>query len=68
MEIAVLGTGAVGQAMSKKLSKLGHKIFMGTRNVAESLSKTETDQWGTPGIGSWIKPSIIPREFQSFPS
>lgn len=55
MEIAVLGTGAVGQALSQKFSELGHKIFMGTRNVSESLSKTETDQWGTPGIGSWIK-------------
>lgn len=55
MKISVLGTGAVGQAMSQKLTRLGHQVFMGTRNVSESLSRTETDTWGTPGVGSWIK-------------
>lgn len=60
MKIPVLGTGAVGQAMAKKLSDLGHQVFIGTRDVDQSLSKTETDAWGTPGIGSWIrdKPEI----------
>lgn len=55
MEIAILGTGAVGQTMSEKLTQLGHKVYMGTRNVSESLSKTQPDEWGTPGIGSYIK-------------
>lgn len=55
MNIAVIGTGAVGQALSKKLVELGHNVFMGTRNVEESLNRTENDAWGTPGIGSWIK-------------
>ena len=55
MKVAVIGTGAVGQAMATKLSLLGHKVFMGTRNVSESRSKTKADGWGTPGVGSWIK-------------
>lgn len=55
MKVAVIGTGAVGQAIATKLSLLGHKVFIGTRNVSESRSKTKADDWGTPGIGSWIK-------------
>lgn len=55
MNIAVIGTGAVGQTMAKKFADLGHTVFMGTRNVKESLNRRDTDAWGTPGIGSWIK-------------
>jgi predicted dinucleotide-binding enzyme len=55
MNISVLGTGAVGQALAAKLSNLGHQVFIGTRNVADSLKKTEADSWGNPAIGSWIK-------------
>lgn len=55
MNVAVIGTGAVGQAMSKKFVELGHLVFMGTRNVEQSLNRKEKDAWGTPGIGSWIK-------------
>lgn len=55
MNIAVIGTGAVGQAMSRKFAEQGHNVFMGTRNVEQSLNRVETDAWGTPGIGSWIK-------------
>lgn len=55
MNVAVIGTGAVGQAMAKKFSHLGHIVFMGTRDVEQSLNRKEQDAWGTPGIGSWIK-------------
>ncbi|WP_029038658.1 NADPH-dependent F420 reductase [Salinimicrobium xinjiangense] len=55
MKIAVVGTGAVGQVMSKRLSELGHRVFMGTRNVEQSRKRKESDAWGTPGIGSWIE-------------
>lgn len=55
MNIAVIGTGAVGQAMSKKFVELGHKVFMGTRNVEQSLSRTDTDAWGTPGVGAFLE-------------
>lgn len=55
MNIAVIGTGAVGQAMSKKLSELGHQVYMGTRDVDKSRNRKEKDAWGTPGTGSWIE-------------
>lgn len=55
MNIAVIGTGAVGQAMSKKLVELGHQVFMGTRDVGQSLKRKDPDSWGTPGIGTWIQ-------------
>ena len=55
MNISVLGTGAVGQRLAERLSSLGHAVFLGTRNVADTLTKTEADQWGNPAIGTWIK-------------
>lgn len=55
MNVAVIGTGAVGQAMSKKFSELGHQVFMGTRDVETSRNRKEQDAWGTSGIGSWIE-------------
>jgi predicted dinucleotide-binding enzyme len=55
MNIAVLGTGTVGQTLSSKLLALGHGIVMGTRNVAESKTKTAKDGYGNPGIGEWIR-------------
>lgn len=55
MNISVLGTGAVGQTLAARLSSLGHQVFMGTRNVADSLEKTKADSWGNPAIGTWIR-------------
>ncbi len=55
MNISVLGTGSVGQALASKLVSLGHNIFMGTRNVENSLKRTEPDGWGNPAPGIWIK-------------
>ena len=55
MNISVLGTGAVGQALATRLAGLGHHVYMGTRNVAASLAKTESDSWGNAAIGTWAK-------------
>jgi predicted dinucleotide-binding enzyme len=55
MNIAVLGTGSVGQTLSGKLLELGHNVQMGTRNVAEAQSRTTKDGYGNPGIGEWVK-------------
>lgn len=55
MDIAVIGTGAVGQAMAKRLTQLGHNVVMGTRDIEESLDRKGKDAWGTPEIGSWIE-------------
>jgi predicted dinucleotide-binding enzyme len=54
MNIAVLGTGSVGQTLSAKLVELGHKVVMGTRNVTEAKSRNTKDGYGNPGIGEWI--------------
>jgi predicted dinucleotide-binding enzyme len=55
MNIAVLGTGAVGKALTTRLTELGHTVYMGTRNAADSLAKTQADNWGNPAIGTWIQ-------------
>jgi len=54
MKIAVLGTGTVGQMLAQKLQSLGHQVFMGTRNVAETRQRTEPDAWGNAGVGTWL--------------
>ena len=53
MKIAVLGTGMVGRAHASKLAGLGHEVLMGTRNVAESLAKTEKDGMGNSPLSEW---------------
>ncbi len=55
MNIAILGTGSVGQALAARLSGLGHQVFMGTRHVENSLKKAGRDNWGNPEVGLWIK-------------
>lgn len=55
MKIAVLGTGAVGQTIAEKLAQLGHEVMMGTRNVANSLAKTNNDGFGRPPLNEWHK-------------
>ncbi len=55
MNIAVLGTGTVGQTLSAKLLELGNKVVLGTRSVAEAQTRTTRDGYGNPGIGDWIK-------------
>ena len=39
MNIAVLGTGVVGQTLSVKLNELGHGVFMGCRKKRKSLRR-----------------------------
>lgn len=39
MNIAVLGTGGVGQAFATKLTELGHQVYLGTRSVADTQAK-----------------------------
>jgi predicted dinucleotide-binding enzyme len=55
MKIAVFGTGVVGQTIAEKLSQLGHDVMMGTRNVKDSLARTEKDMFGRPPLGEWHK-------------
>ncbi len=53
MKIAVLGSGPVGQVLAARFAELGHEVFVGTRDVAATMSRTEPDNWGRPGYGTW---------------
>ena len=45
MNIAVLGTGMVGQALAGKLAALGHEVTVGTRDVEATLARTDFAAW-----------------------
>jgi 8-hydroxy-5-deazaflavin:NADPH oxidoreductase len=53
MEIAVLGTGAVGRAIAGRLSELGHSVVIGTRDPQATLARSEPDQMGNPPFSAW---------------
>lgn len=53
MKIAVLGTGMVGRAVADKFATLGHDVVIGTRDVADTLSRTEPDWLGNPAFPIW---------------
>ncbi|MEV5147554.1 NAD(P)-binding domain-containing protein [Streptomyces sp. NPDC052727] len=53
MKIAVLGTGMVGRAIADRLSTLGHDVVIGTRDVQETLARTEPDWLGNVPFAQW---------------
>jgi len=53
MKIGVLGTGPVGQAVASKLAELGHAVFVGTRDPAATLTRTNPDTFGNPPFRVW---------------
>ncbi|HEX6870489.1 MAG TPA: NAD(P)-binding domain-containing protein [Micromonosporaceae bacterium] len=53
MNIAVLGTGMVGQALAARLAELGHQVAVGTRDVAATLARAEPDGMGNPPYRDW---------------
>jgi 8-hydroxy-5-deazaflavin:NADPH oxidoreductase len=53
MNIAVLGTGAVGRTIAGKLAELGHEVVIGTRDPAATLARTEPDAMGNPPYPVW---------------
>jgi len=53
MNIAVFGTGMVGQIISEKLLELGHQITIGTRNVQDAINRSEPGRLARPGFGTW---------------
>ncbi|MDO8366192.1 MAG: NAD(P)-binding domain-containing protein [Saprospiraceae bacterium] len=65
MNIAIFGTGSVGQALANRLAELSHQVVIGTRNVENALAKTAPDGMGTPPVGVFLKshPSISLRTF-----
>ena len=55
MKIAVLGTGMVGRALARRLADLGHDVVIGTRDVEQTLARTEPGAMGTPPYAEWQK-------------
>jgi predicted dinucleotide-binding enzyme len=53
MNIAVLGTGAVGRAIAGRLHGLGHTVVVGTRDPGATLARTEPDPMGGPPFAAW---------------
>jgi hypothetical protein len=53
MDIAVLGTGMVGQALASGLARLGHTVTVGTRDPEATLARTEPDGMGNPPFATW---------------
>lgn len=55
MKIAVFGTGIVGQVIANRLAGLGHSVTIGTREVENTLARTNKDLYGNPSFGEWYK-------------
>ncbi len=53
MNIAVLGTGMVGQAVAGRLHELGHSVVVGTRDPESTLARIEPDGMGNPPFSAW---------------
>jgi predicted dinucleotide-binding enzyme len=53
MDIAVLGTGMVGQALAGGLTRTGHTVTVGTRDPEATLARTEPDGMGNPPFAAW---------------
>ena len=53
MNIAVLGTGTVGQALAGRLHELGHSVTVGTRAPQATLARAEPDGLGNPPFATW---------------
>ncbi len=55
MKIGILGTGVVGQTIGEKLMELGQDVVMGTRDVAETLARTDPSPMGLPPFSAWLQ-------------
>ncbi len=53
MRFGILGTGTVGKTIAARLAGLGHEVMIGTREPAETLSRTEPDAYGNPPFSAW---------------
>ena len=53
MRFGILGTGIVGRTITSRLAGLGHEVMVGTRNPADTMSRTEPDTYGNPPFSAW---------------
>ncbi len=54
MQIAVLGTGVVGQTIAVRLAGLGHTVAIGTRDPGATLERAEPDRFGNPPMRDFL--------------
>jgi predicted dinucleotide-binding enzyme len=57
MRISVLGTGMVGRALAGRLAELGYEVVVGTRDVEQTLARSEPDAMGNPPYAEWQESS-----------
>lgn len=55
MKIGIFGTGMVGRALAGKLITLEHDVMVGTRDIAKTLYRKESDTFGSPPFKDWIR-------------
>lgn len=53
MNIGILGTGMVGQALASELAGQGHAVRVGRRDVNETLARSAPDYMGNPPFSAW---------------
>jgi predicted dinucleotide-binding enzyme len=53
MNIGILGTGVVAQALAARLVEAGHAVMIGTRDVAQTLARSEPNKYGGPPFSAW---------------
>jgi predicted dinucleotide-binding enzyme len=55
MKIGILGTGGVGRTLAAKFASDGNEAMIGTRNVEDTLAKSQPDAMGSPPYKEWQK-------------
>jgi len=53
MRIGVLGTGMVGRTLAGRLAELDHDVVVGTRDVGQTLARSDPDAMGNPPYAEW---------------
>ena len=53
MKIAVLRNGMVGRGLAACLAELGHDVVIGTRDVEQTLARTDRATSGYPPYAEW---------------
>lgn len=54
MDISVLGTAMVGRMITEKLVSLGHSVYMGTRNVQDTIEKKVDVDGDEQSFQAWL--------------
>jgi predicted dinucleotide-binding enzyme len=55
MKVGIFGTGTVGRILAEKFVADGNEVMIGTRNVENTLAKSQQDSMGNPPYKEWQK-------------